>query len=167
MATSKFPLMDNNDPIKNIDKYAKQYQTLPSIYAVGLTNAVAYTGIGCGVVLLLAPVFTGRLFQLAIKPNSLESTAMRLFGGSTLVISELLWFIRPRRGEDGVSRPKNNEERQELRRVLWAGAAMDSIDVAVLALAAAQGAIPKTPALLIGGVTSSLLVASLFALKEL
>lgn len=63
-------------------------------------------------------------------------------------------------------RPKSREERQELRRVLWANVAIDSIDVAVLAFAAAQGAIPKTPAFLIGGVTSSLVAASLFALKE-
>jgi hypothetical protein len=166
MATTKIPHIDNNDE-KGIKSPTRRHLAPPSIYAIGLTNAVAYAGIGAGAALLLAPVFTGKLLQLAIKGNSLESTAMRLFGGSTLVLGELLWFVRPRLGEDGIQRPKNSEEQQQLRRVLWASAAVDSIDVAVLAFAAAQGSIPKTPAILIGGVTSSLVVASLFALKNL
>jgi hypothetical protein len=91
----------------------------------------------------------------------------RLFGGREIVLAELLWFVRPKSGDKNTMSPKTVEERRELRRILWANVATDSIDMAIVAYAASQGAIGKPAAVCFAAGATSALVLGLLGLREL
>jgi hypothetical protein len=159
-ATSKIPLLSNN----RLD--AGPLAT-PSPLGVGLANSLSYLRLGVGLACVAAPTFTCKIFQLTIAPNSVQSTLARLFGGRDIVLAELLWFVRPKGGDKNTMSPNTVEERRELRRILWANVASDTMDIAVLAFAASKGAISKPAAACLGGGAVSFLALGLLALREL
>jgi len=140
--------------------------TGPSTYSVGLINTLSYLRVAIGASFLFAPTFAGKIFQLTIAPNSLQSTAVRLFAGRDIVLGEHLWFVRPKAGDTTTMRPRTTEERSEMRRVLWSGVAADAFDIAVLAYAVSGGGITRTAAACVGGGATLFLGMGLLALRE-
>jgi hypothetical protein len=131
-----------------------------SPFAVGLVNCLGYFRAGLGFCAILAPTTVGKIFLTPIAVHSTESTLLRLVGVRDLVIGELTWFVRPR--------PSHGQsERGELRRVIYANMATDTLDLACLAFAAYKGAIPRPAAGIIGGGAAAFLGMGLLALREL
>jgi hypothetical protein len=141
-----------------IDKAAAQPVPIPNTFAVEAVYALSFLRIAAGAGCLLAPTFTGRLFRVAITPNTLESTFVRLSGIGLIVLGELAWFSRPK-----FNTPQTQAERQELRHVLWASIAADVLDAGVVIHAITNGILPRTPALLFGGSTIAYMALGLFA----
>jgi hypothetical protein len=143
----------------------------PSGLAVGLVNSLAWLRVVAGASCVVAPVFTGRLFQFAVAPASMHAITLQLFGVRDFAVGELTWFVRPRGGrageEEAGARPRTEGERQELRRVLWANVAVDSLDLAVLAYAFSRGAIAGPAFLCVGGGAACFAALGGLALRQI
>jgi hypothetical protein len=144
----------------------------PTGAAVGLVNALAWLRVVAGASCVVAPVFTGRLFQFAVAPASMHAVTLQLFGVRDFAVGELTWFVRPRGGpgagaEDAGVRPRTEGERQELRRVLWTNLAVDSLDIAVLAFAYSRGAIAGPAFLCVGGGAAAFAALGGLALRQI
>jgi hypothetical protein len=141
---------------------AEPTATTVSPFAVGVINAVSYLRAFAGFGMILAPTFTGKLFLVNIAPNSTASVALRLCGVRDAVIGELTWFARPKYNKATQSTAQTESEKHELRRILWANVATDSLDLAVLAFVASKGAISKPAAgIIAGGAIAGLILAGL------
>ena len=145
----------------------------PSGMAVGLVNSLAWLRVVAGASCIVAPVFTGRLFQFAVAPASMHAATLQLFGVRDFAVGELTWFVRPRgprAGEEDTgagARPRTEGERQELRRVLWANVAVDTLDLAVMAFAYSRGAIPGPAFLCVGGGAAAFAALGGLALRQI
>jgi hypothetical protein len=141
--------------------------------AVGLVNSLAWLRVVAGASCIVAPVFTGRLFQFAVAPASMHAVTLQLFGVRDFAVGELTWFVRPRgprAGEEDTgagARPRTEGERQELRRVLWANVAVDSLDLAVLAYAFSRGVIAGPAFLCVGGGAACFAALGGLALRQI
>jgi len=145
----------------------------PSALSIGLVNSLAWLRVIAGASCVVAPVFTGRLFQFAVAPASMHAVTLQLFGVRDFVVGELTWFVRPRGPRAGAedvgagARPRTEGERQELRRVLWANVAVDSLDLAVLAFAYSRGALPGPAFLVAGGGAAAFAALGSLALRQI
>jgi hypothetical protein len=141
--------------------------TTPTPFTVGVVNGLSYLRAIAGFSCIIAPTFTGKLFQIPIVANSTNSILLRLFGVRDAVIGELLWTVRPRSGEWTKSLAAAHAEQKELKRILWANVATDGLDLACIAFALSKGALSKPAAACVGGGAATFLVMGLIALKEL
>jgi hypothetical protein len=143
----------------------------PSGTAVGLVNALSWLRVVAGASCIVAPVFTGRLFQFAVAPASMHAVTLQLFGVRDFAVGELTWFVRPRGasrpGGEDKARPRTEGERQELRRVLWANVGLDTLDLAVLAFAYSRGVIAGPAFLCVGGGAAAFAALGGLALRQI
>jgi hypothetical protein len=132
-----------------------------SPFAVYTVNALSYLRVAAGASCILAPTFTGKLFRLAVAPNSFESALVRLLGFGPVVLGELTWFNRPK-----LNTVQSQAERTELRHNLWANVAWDALEGGIILYAASKGQIPRPAALCFGGAAAGLMAMGLYALRE-
>jgi hypothetical protein len=147
----------NSSPLENAATIAKPL----GIYTVETVHTLSYTRIIAGVGCILAPTFTSKLFRLAIAPNSFESVLVRFFGIGPTILGDLTWFSRPK-----INKPQTESERHELRHLLWAGVATDTLEGAIAIYGASMGFFPKPAAICLGGVSTVFAAMGLFALRE-
>jgi len=138
----------------------------PRPFTVGIVNALSYLRAGAGFACILAPTFTGRLFQLAIPARSTQSLLLQLFGVRDLAVGEMLWFVKPNRGNGSDFRPRTQPERQEIQRVLWMNVAIDSLDLACLTYAFSRGALATPAFLCVGGGAAFFAALGAIGLRE-
>lgn len=163
---SKTPLIPANSSSHAMDHHP------PSKFAIGTVHALAWLRVAAGGLALVAPSFTAKAFLLpGVTPGSLASYQLRLFGIRDFVIGELLWTVRPefsstRSPGSGIEADRVRD-RQELRRILWANVATDTLDVVVTGAAVATRAIPKTAGLAVGGGAAAFLAMGLVGLATM
>lgn len=117
---------------------------------------------------MLAPTLVGKILQVPIAAHSTAATFLRLFGVRDAALGELTWTVKPQWPSAATAPTGSTQhERAELRRILWAGVAVDVLDVATVAYVYARGGLPRFAAGLYGGAALAFAGLGLVGLRGL
>lgn len=120
-------------------------------------KALSLVRIAFGASTLIAPHWTGALFQFPIPASA--SILARLFGIREIVLGTLLITAEDKGSPAGG--------RRELRRALLAGLGVDTIDIFSSVFSVATGAMGRVPGALFGGAALALVLGGGLGLRGL
>ncbi|OAL53959.1 hypothetical protein IQ07DRAFT_640976 [Pyrenochaeta sp. DS3sAY3a] len=103
-------------------------------------KALSVIRVATGVACVFAPIFTCGLFKYTVPVEN--SLLVRMFGVRDFVMGELLITAEDKKSPDG--------DRREIRRAIWTGIAVDTVDIGSVAYAVAMGHVGKTTGGLLG-----------------
>ncbi|SPO03033.1 uncharacterized protein DNG_05714 [Cephalotrichum gorgonifer] len=126
MTTPSSPLIP-----KNLPPNPSTTPAPPSTYRA-LARAVGAARLLFGASCLLAPAFTMSLLRIPLAGTA--TTFVRVFGVRDLVLGDLLLLATSSSGD-----PDGRARRAEVMRLLWAGVAVDLLDVCVAQVALGAG----------------------------
>ncbi|OJJ01159.1 hypothetical protein ASPVEDRAFT_82697 [Aspergillus versicolor CBS 583.65] len=121
-----------------------------------MQSLLATSRMAVGLGFLTIPKHVAALFNMPFSPEA--SIGCRMAGSRDIILGALLYTCYSKQGYRGtaVERPKNGDQHEQhgwtdTQRALLAGVVVDALDVLACWWCYCDGALPLTPALLLGG----------------